>query len=178
MDQPEETDEGYVTLVNASIESDGSIKESDARTGIWAWKHPHSDGTVTYTKLAGHVLLDDVDFGYKSTVKDFEENIVQTLPIYYIKMKEGENMNDLSTDITSTLAAYASMANDFNEMNRVIDVLELGRDLLKERKITQTQGDKPLMESFKAVGRKVEKVLTKSGDGTRFMERLNDFFDM
>ena len=50
-------------------------------------------------------------------------------------MKEGESPNDLSTDIVSTLTAYAAMANDFNEMNKVIDVLELGRDMLKEREI-------------------------------------------
>ncbi len=63
MDEPSETDEGYVTLVNAE-EKDGVIAEADHRTGMWAWKHPHSDGSVTYTKLAGQVRLSEVDFGY------------------------------------------------------------------------------------------------------------------
>ena len=121
---------------------------------------------------------DDTDFGDKATIKDFEGNEVQTLPIYYTKLKEGENPNDISTDIVSTLTAYAAMANDFNEMNKVIDVLELGRDILRKRKITQTEGDKSLVERFKSVGRKVESILTKSGDETRFMQRLNDFFEM
>ena len=70
------------------------------------------------------------------------------------------------------------MANDFNEMGKVIDVLELGRDMLREREIVQVRGGKPLAEKFKSVGRKVESVLTKSGDETRFMQRLNDFFEM
>ena len=62
--QPE-TDEGYVTLVNAVIDEDGNITESEERTGKWAWRHPHkADGTVTYTELKGDIRLVDVDFGY------------------------------------------------------------------------------------------------------------------
>lgn len=121
---------------------------------------------------------DDTDFGDRATVKDFEEHEVQTLPIYYTKLKEGESPNDLSTDIVSTLTAYAAMANDYNEMNRVVDTLELGRDLLRERKVTQTRGGKPLVEKFKVLGRKFESTLTKEGKDTRFVERLNDFFEM
>ncbi len=64
MDTEFETDEGYVTLVNAVENDDGTITESKQRTGLWAWKHPHSDGTVSYTKLAGDVRMFDVDFGY------------------------------------------------------------------------------------------------------------------
>ena len=64
MDEKPETDNGYVTLVNAVIDEKGGISESDRRTGVWAWKHPHGDGTTTYTKLAGDVRLFDVDFGY------------------------------------------------------------------------------------------------------------------
>lgn len=64
MDEKPEVDDGYVTLVNANVDENGDISESDTRTGVWAWKHPHSDGTVTYTRLAGDVRLSDVDFGY------------------------------------------------------------------------------------------------------------------
>lgn len=63
MDEKPETDDGYVTLVNAK-EENGTLTETVERTGLWAWKHPHSDGTVTYTKLEGRVVLDSVDFGY------------------------------------------------------------------------------------------------------------------
>ena len=63
MDEPSEHDEGYVTLVNARREN-GRIVECEERTGMWAWKHPHHDGTLTYTELKGDIVLDDVDFGY------------------------------------------------------------------------------------------------------------------
>ncbi len=65
MDQPSECDEGYVTLVNVR-EENHALVESEKRTGIWAWKHPHQvDGTVTYTRLTGDVRLYDVDFAYE-----------------------------------------------------------------------------------------------------------------
>ena len=63
IDEKPETDDGYVTLVNAT-EENGMLAETDRHTGLWAWKHPHGDGTVTYTKLAGRVVFDHVDFGY------------------------------------------------------------------------------------------------------------------
>ena len=65
MDQEPEKDEGYVELVNAKEDADGNLTESTERTNLWAWKHPHrAEGTVTYTKLEGGVVFDDVDFGY------------------------------------------------------------------------------------------------------------------
>ncbi|MBR2925777.1 MAG: ABC transporter ATP-binding protein [Clostridia bacterium] len=64
MDEQPETDDGYVTLVNAKVAEDGTITETTERTGTWAWKHPHSDGTLTYTLLSGDVRLNQVDFGY------------------------------------------------------------------------------------------------------------------
>lgn len=63
MDEEPEQDSGYVTLVNAEYEN-GKIKETQNRTGLWAWKHPHSDGTVTYTPLKGDIRMFDVDFSY------------------------------------------------------------------------------------------------------------------
>ena len=64
MDSEVEVDDGYVTLVNAEIDEDGNVKEVDYRTGTWAWKHPHSDGTLTYTPLKGDVRMVEVDFSY------------------------------------------------------------------------------------------------------------------
>lgn len=64
MDAEPEVDDGYVTLVNAKRDENGNIVETDERTGLWAWKHPHGDGTLTYTELKGDVLLDGVDFSY------------------------------------------------------------------------------------------------------------------
>ncbi len=65
MDEAPEVDDGYVTLVNAAIAADGTVTESKQRTGHWAWKHPHSDGTLTYTLLTGDVRLTEVDFAYE-----------------------------------------------------------------------------------------------------------------
>jgi len=65
MDAPAETDEGYVTLVNAKEHSDGTLSETAEHTGVWAWKHPHTDGSVTYQRLCGDVRLFDVDFAYE-----------------------------------------------------------------------------------------------------------------
>lgn len=65
MDEPEEEDNGYVTLVNAVEAPDGSLTETAERTGIWAWRHPHTDGSgVTYTKVCGDVRMFNVDFSY------------------------------------------------------------------------------------------------------------------
>ena len=65
LDQPEESDDGYVTLVNADIAPDGTITEAETHTGHWAWKHPHGDGSLTYTELKGDVRMTEVDFAYE-----------------------------------------------------------------------------------------------------------------
>ena len=76
IDEKPETDEGYVTLVNAK-EENGVITECSERTGMWAWKHPHSDGTTTYTKLEGDVRMFDVDFGY-----DENKTVLHNITLY------------------------------------------------------------------------------------------------
>ena len=77
MDEKSEEDDGYVTLVNAERLPDGSVTETDHRTGIWAWKHPHQDGTLTYTELKGDIVLTDVDFGYVP-----EKTVLHDVSIY------------------------------------------------------------------------------------------------
>ena len=65
LDEQPETDNGYVELVNVEQQPDGALTETPRRTGLWAWRHPHqADGTVTYKKLEGDIVFDDVDFGY------------------------------------------------------------------------------------------------------------------
>ena len=64
LDEPSEEDNGYVEIVRCRVKEDGSIEPCSERTGHWAWKHPHHDGTLTYTELKGHVTLNEVDFGY------------------------------------------------------------------------------------------------------------------
>ena len=77
MDQEPEVDDGYVTLVNAEIAEDGTITETAKRTGHWAWKHPHGDGTLTYTELKGDVRLNEVDFGYTE-----EKTVLHDVSVY------------------------------------------------------------------------------------------------
>ncbi len=77
MDSPKEEDNGYVTLVNCTVDNDGNIVECESHTGMWAWKHPHKDGTLTYTQLRGHVVLDDVDFGYTE-----EKTVLHNITLY------------------------------------------------------------------------------------------------
>ena len=65
MDEAPEEDQGYVTLVNAHIDADGTVHECPEHTGHWAWRHPHqADGSVTYTELKGDITMEHVDFGY------------------------------------------------------------------------------------------------------------------
>mgnify|MGYP004503370047 FL=1 len=65
MDEEPERDEGYVTLVNAHVDADGTVHACPEHTGHWAWKHPHqADGSVTYTELKGDITMEHVDFGY------------------------------------------------------------------------------------------------------------------
>lgn len=77
LDEKKEMDEGYVTLVNANEDENGNLTEAKKRTGIWAWKHPHEDGTTTYSKLNGEVVFDDVDFGYND-----EKIILHNIKLY------------------------------------------------------------------------------------------------
>ena len=77
IDTPAEEDDGYVTLVNAKKNPDGSISECEERTGMWAWKHPHSDGTLTYTEWQGDVRFHDVTFSY-----DGKKTVLKNVSLY------------------------------------------------------------------------------------------------
>ena len=77
MDEKPEVDDGYVTLVNAVIDDKGNITETAERTGMWAWKHPHGDGSLTYTRLCGDVRLVDVDFAYEEG-----KNVLHDVTVY------------------------------------------------------------------------------------------------
>ena len=109
MDEPSEADEGYVTLVNAKRDENGQLCESDHRTGLWAWKHPHGDGTTTYTELKGDIVLDDVDFGYTP-----EKIVLHDISIY---AKPGQKIAFVGatgagkTTITNLLTRFYDIAD-------------------------------------------------------------------
>lgn len=110
MDEEPETDEGYVTLVNAKKDAEGNIVECKERTGMWAWKHPHqADGTVTYTELKGDVRFFDMTFGYTS-----EKMVLHDLSLY---AKPGQKI----AFVGSTGAGKTTITNLINRFYDVQD---------------------------------------------------------
>ena len=103
MDQEPEKDEGYVELVNATEDENGNLTESPVRTNVWAWKHPHkAEGTVTYTKQEGAVVLDDVDFGY-----DENKIVLHNISLY---AKPGQKIAFVGT-ITNLINRFYDIAD-------------------------------------------------------------------
>lgn len=110
MDEEPELDEGYVTLVNAKKDENGSLTECRERTGLWAWKHPHqSDGTVTYTELKGDVRFFDMTFGYTE-----EKMVLHDLTLY---AKPGQKL----AFVGSTGAGKTTITNLINRFYDVQD---------------------------------------------------------
>ncbi len=109
LDEEPETDEGYVTLVNAKENPDGTLTECEQRTNIWAWKHPHHDGTVTYTRLRGDVRFDDVDFAYVP-----EKTILHNITLY---AKPGQKV----AFVGSTGAGKTTITNLINRFYDIAD---------------------------------------------------------
>ena len=139
--------------------------------------------TANSLKGAGSVLVDSFkdnfkrredDEAYGHAHLDFKENQVEFLPIYYTKRLD--NPNDISDDITSSMIAYATMAIDYDEMNKIVDALELTRDIIRERQVVQTKNGKPIIERIKTTGRDIENTLTKQGQKTAIMQKVDDFF--
>ena len=123
---------------------------------------------------------DDTDVDYEEAIEDFEGRKVNSLPIYYTRLMPGESADDLSTDVISTMIAYAAMANDYYEMNSILQRMELGRDILLDKeaghKIGQTKGQKKVEEVLDVLSQKVHKQLTK--ENTNFEDRLNALYEM
>ena len=110
LDEEPETDEGYVTLVNAKEDENGNLVECEERTNLWAWKHPHkADGTVTYTKLQGEVVLDDVDFGYNP-----DKMVLHNISLY---AKPGQKI----AFVGSTGAGKTTITNLINRFYDIAD---------------------------------------------------------
>ena len=121
IDQEEEIDEGYVTLVNAKMEN-GKIVETEERTGMWAWKHPHQDGRITYTRLRGQVEFENVQFGYEE-----HKRILHDISLV---AKEGQKVSFVG-------ATGAGKTTITNLINRFYDIQEgkIRYDRINIRKI-------------------------------------------
>ena len=109
LDEEPEMDEGYVTLVNARENADGSMTECEERTNVWAWKHRHHDGTITYTKLQGDVRFYDVDFGYTP-----EKTVLHNITLY---AKPGQKL----AFVGSTGAGKTTITNLINRFYDIAD---------------------------------------------------------
>ena len=109
MDEEPEQDEGYVTLVNAKFDREGNLVPAEERTGIWAWRHPHHDGTVTYTQLRGEVTFDKMDFGY-----DEKKLVLHDISLY---AKPGQKV----AFVGSTGAGKTTITNLINRFYDVQD---------------------------------------------------------
>ena len=128
MDEESETDEGYVTLVNAKYDRNDQLVETDERTGLWAWKHPHHDGTTTYHKLEGSITFTDVDFGYVP-----EKTVLHDINLYG---RPGQKI----AFVGSTGAGKTTITNLINRFYEVqgggvtydgIDVRDIKKDSLR-----------------------------------------------
>ena len=109
LDEEKETDDGYVTLVNAKENEKGELEECSQRTNIWAWKHPHNDGTVTYTRLQGDVRFFDVDFAYVP-----EKTVLHNISLY---AKPGQKV----AFVGSTGAGKTTSTNLINRFYDIAD---------------------------------------------------------
>lgn len=122
---------------------------------------------------------DDTEFGTKATLVDFEGHTVNTIPIYYTKLREGENNNDISRDIVSTMTAYVAMAEEYNQMNKIIDNLEIARTYFHETLTTsKKKGTNKLVEKIKTSFNKGEEEEEVMVSPKRLLGRLDDFYDM
>ena len=129
IDEKPEKDEGYVTLVRAEWTADGTLKETNDKNGIWAWKHPHkADGTVTYTPLKGDIRLEDVDFGYTP-----EKLVLHDITLY---AKPGQKI----AFVGATGAGKTTITNLINRFYEIdsgeilmdgVDIRKVGRENLR-----------------------------------------------
>lgn len=121
---------------------------------------------------------DDTIFGgnnSKNILLDFSGKEVRNIPIYYTH--ELEDPSRLSTDVTGSMIAYAAMAVNYNEMNKIINLLELTKDIVMDRKVQQLDGGNKLMEEFKILKQKYTKPFTISGSKSAIGARLEHYYD-
>ena len=143
-------------------------------------KDPQSIYKELTESIRDAVLIqgDDTEYSTSLEITDFQGNMVQTLPLYYLNLKEGESSENISTDTTSSLIAYAEMAINYNEMGNSIGILELMRDQIKQINPQETKSGKPVVEKIKAAGKEIITTVNKKSAGSNLTKRIDVFFDM
>ena len=182
MDEPSETDEGYVTLINAKYDKDDNLVEANERTGIWAWKHPHHDGTTTYHKLEGDITFTDVDFGYVP-----EKTVLHDINLYG---RPGQKI----AFVGSTGAGKTTITNLINRFYDVqggtvvydgIDVRKIKKDALRHslgivlqdtHLFTGTVADNIRFGKLDATQEEIERA-ARIANAHSFIRRLPDGYD-
>jgi len=117
----------------------------------------------------------DDEFGTSYGLENFAGGRYRSLPIHYTTRLD--DMSQLSTDVTSSMIMYAAMATRYDAMNKVVDIMEVGSDVISNRKVARTQAGKPMVERIKHKGREIENKIFKSTNN-RTVDRFEDFMDI
>lgn len=136
-----------------------------------------SEAYSKFSTFIGDKWLDREDddvYGNRGSLKNFDGTKLQSLPIYYTNKLT--NPEQLSMDLVSTMALYADMAVSYEEMDNVLDIMEVGRDIMRDRKIQETKGGKGLVENIKAYGRTITSKVYKPQGTSNFIDRINEFY--
>lgn len=141
----------------------------------------HSKGVKSGAKQVWEALKDEVarrsddtDFGNAEDeiLTDFEGQEHFMLPMYFTRMRESEELKDMSTDVVSTMIAYSAMANEYVEMNKQLDLLEVGRDIARDIQVNRTNGNHVVSDIVSKLP------IHKRSEDSYFLQRLNDYFKM
>lgn len=161
-------------IVRSDNDEFGNIALDLESFNDWATTHKIDISTEELRKAADKKYRRYLNDSRKQVMLDFANRKVENLPVYYTTPLE--DMSRLSTDFTSSILAYASMAVNYHEMNKIVDVMELARDLARDRDVQQSSGGKQLMESFKVAHKVFTEAYTKKGDATNIVGRIDDHY--
>ena len=125
------------------------------------------------TKATEEVLDTIASENFAIVDTDFANHRIQRLPIYYTRPLRDKKM--LSTDFSSTMVAYSAMAVNYEKMNEVVDILEVGRSYVKERAVLEKEGKHSVMSRFTALGKVYKAYVERAGNGTNIAGRMDDY---
>lgn len=116
----------------------------------------------------------DDEFGIKVGIQNFDNTNLEILPVYYTN--KIDNMENLSTDTGSSLIMYADMAYQYNALEEIVDMMEIGKDILKKKDISETRSNKDLVEIIQRKGRTIKNKTLKREGSSYFMDKIEDFY--
>lgn len=120
---------------------------------------------------------DDTEYGARTTLTDFSGKEVRQLPIYFTGRTSVKNMNDLSTDVISVMIEFADMAINYDEMSKIVDAVEVGKQIIADRKVIKMRAGKPVVSKSSAMGATLTEPVTIQGENTNTFAKLADLLD-